>query len=215
MLLVKKLLAEFLGTLTLVFFGAGSIIINSMFPETIGHLGIALSFGAVVFLVIQAFGELSGAHINPAVTLSFWLAKNFPGKHIAGYLTAQISGAIAASAILYALFPEATTTGATHPAGTIMQSFLLEFILSFILMLIILRVATGNQEQGLMAGLAIAGTVFIEALVAGPVCGASMNPARSIGPAIFEGNLTDLWVYIAAPILGMISAVPIWKILKN
>ena len=205
---MKKYWAEFLGTYILVFVGAGAIIINSVTEGTVSHLGVGLSFGLVVMAMIYAIGDISGAHINPAVTIAFWVAKRFPSNQLLQYMSFQILGAILASATLYFMFPNAVTMGETLPLkDNWMQSFFLELILTFILMFVILNVSTGAKEKGITAALAIGGVVAFEATFAGPICGASMNPARSIGPAIFSFDLTHLWLYIVAPILGAILAV--------
>ena len=149
------------------------------------HLGIAMTFGFIVTAMIYAIGDISGAHINPAVSIAFWAAGEFTGKDLMPYIIAQLLGAILASATLYFLFPSASTMGETLPAGTAMQSFILEIILTFFLMFVIINVATGAKETGMMAGLAIGLVVLLEAAFAGPICGASMNPARSIACLLY------------------------------
>ena len=207
----KKYIAELIGTYSLVFCGTGAIIINGVTGGAVGHLGIAFTFGFIVTAMIYAIGDISGAHINPAVTIAFWVAGVFDKKDIIPYIIAQLIGAILASATLYFLFPTATTMGETLPFDTISQSFVLEIILTFFLMFVIINVATGSKEAGITAGLAIGLTVLLEAMFAGPICGASMNPARSIAPAIFAGNLTHLWAYIVGPTIGAILAIGAWK----
>ena len=204
---MKKLSAEFIGTFALVFAGTGAIVINETTGGVITHVGIALTFGLVVLAMIYALGDVSGAHLNPAVTLGFWAARRFPGREIPGYLAAQISGALLASLILKFLFPASVNLGATHPAGSAMQSFVLEIILTFLLMLVILNVSTGAKEKGTTAGIAVGAVVALEALFAGPICGASMNPARSLAPALVSGHTSDLGVYLLAPTLGALAAV--------
>jgi aquaporin NIP len=172
----------------------------------ITHVGIAITFGLIVMAMIYAIGEQSGAHINPAVTLAFWASGSFPKKEVAPYIIAQIIGALLASATLYFLFPTHLSQGATIPLNSNAQAFVLEVILSFILMFVIIKVSTGSKETGTMAGIAIGGVVGLEAMFAGPITGASMNPARSIAPAIFSGDLQYLWIYILAPIIGMLLA---------
>lgn len=199
---LKKYLSEFIGTFALVFCGTGAIIINDLYGGGITHLGIAITFGLIVLAMIYAFGEVSGAHINPAVTLAFWFSGRFDGKLVAPYIVVQLLGAIAASALLLSLFPSHETLGTTLPAGSVWQTFVMEVILTFFLMQVIINVSTGSKEIGTTAGIAIGMTVLLEALFAGPVTGASMNPARSIGPALISGQLTHLWIYLAAPILG-------------
>ncbi len=212
---MQKYTAEFIATFFLVFAGTGAIIINDLSAGAITHLGIALTFGMVVMSMIYAFGNLSGAHMNPAVTLAFYIAKRFPAKDIAGYLTAQLCGALSASLVLHYLFPLHAGLGATIPSGSDLQSFILEFILSFILLLVVFNVATGSKETGIMAGIAIGSVVGLEALFAGPVCGASMNPFRSLAPAIVSENLSGLWVYLTAPTLGAILAVFVFNYLHK
>jgi aquaporin NIP len=210
---MNKYLAELIGTFALVFCGTGAIVINQQTNGAVTHVGIAITFGLIVMAMIYALGDISGAHLNPAVTIAFTLAKRFQLKEVLPYIVSQLLGAVLASFILNYLFPDNETLGATLPAGTAIQSFILEFILSFFLMLVIINVATGSKEQGMFAGLAIGFTVLLEAMFAGPVCGASMNPARSIAPAIASGHLEHLWLYIAAPLSGAAFAIPVFKIL--
>jgi aquaporin Z len=209
-----KLLAEALGTFILIFAGTGAIVINQVSGGSITHLGIALAFGLVVMAMIYTFGDISGAHLNPAVTTAFAAAGRFPWKNVPLYLAAQISGALAGSVSLRLLFPEATTLGATLPAGSPTQSFVLEVILTAILMLTVLSVSTGAKEKGITAGIVIGGVIALEALVAGPICGASMNPTRSLAPAAVSGSWTHLWIYLIAPTLGALIAVPLHKMIR-
>ena len=204
---MRKLSAEFIGTFALVFAGTGAIIINETGGGAITHVGVALTFGLVVLAMIYTLGDISGAHLNPAVTLGFWAAWRFPACEVWRYVTAQIFGALLASFTLKLLFPANQNLGATHPAGSTMQSLVLEFILTFLLMFVILNVSTGAKEKGITAGIAIGSVIALEALFAGPVCGASMNPARSFAPALASGHLRDLWIYLAAPTLGALAAV--------
>jgi len=213
---MKKYWAELLGTYILVFVGTGAIMINEITGGTVSHLGVGLSFGLVVMAMIYAIGDISGAHINPAVTIAFAVAKRFPKNQILPYISFQLVGAFLASASLYFIFPEASTMGGTLPLkGNWEQSFILEFILTFILMFVILNVSTGSKEKGITAALAVGGVVAFEATFAGPICGASMNPARSIAPAIFSGDLTHLWLYVVATILGAILAVYSCKLVQS
>ena len=204
----KKLLAEFLGTFGLVFAGTGAIVINHASHGAITHAGIALTFGLVVLAMIYALGDVSGAHLNPAVTTAFAVARRFPWAEVPGYVGAQVAGAFAASGLLRVLFPADDTLGATLPAGTAGQSFVLEVVLTFLLMLVILSVSTGAKEKGITAGIAVGAVIALEAMFAGPICGASMNPARSLAPAVVSGHLEHLWIYLAAPVLGGWLAVP-------
>ena len=212
---MKKYIAEFIGTFALVFCGTGAIVINQETNGVITHAGIAITFGLIVMSMIYALGNISGCHINPAVTIAFTIAKRFPAKEVLPYLISQLAGAFLASVTLKYLFPHNETLGATLPSGTALQSFILEFILTFFLMLVIINVATGSKEQGMFAGLAIGAVVLLEAMFAGPVCGASMNPARSIAPAVVSGHIENLWVYIAAPISGAAAAIPVCTFLNS
>ena len=211
----RAALAEGLGTFALVFAGCGAVVVEAQ-TGALGHVGVALTFGLVVMAAIYAVGEVSGAHINPAVTVAFWASGRFPGARVAPYALAQVAGALAASGLLAALFPDAATLGQTLPAGTATQSLGLEAVLTFLLMLVILGVAVGAREVGLLAGVAIGGTVAFEAMMGGPVSGASMNPARSLGPALVgaatgAGDLTALWVYLVGPTVGALLAVPAYR----
>lgn len=211
----QKLLAEALGTFTLVFAGTGAIVINQASGGAITHPGIALTFGLVVLAMIHTFGDVSGAHLNPAVTAAFAAAGRFPWRAVPGYLGAQMTGALAASGLLRFLFPQATTLGATLPAGPPMQSWVLELVLTAILMLTILSVSTGGKEKGITAGIAIGSVIALEALFAGPISGASMNPARSLAPALISGKLEHLWIYLTAPALGALLAIPLCKATRS
>ncbi len=203
----KKYIAEYIGTFILVFAGTSAIVVNDISGGVVTHVGISLVFGLVVAAMIYTLGDISGAHINPAVTLAFWLAKRFQGKEVLPYLSSQVLGAITASVMVCLLFVGHPTLGSTLPSGTSMQSFILELLLTFILMLTIINVATGSKEKGITAGIAIGSVVGLEALFAGPISGASMNPARSIGPALLSGHITPLWIYILAPIIGACLAI--------
>lgn len=212
---MKKYLAEFFGTYILVFCGTGAIIINELSNGVITHLGVSLTFGAVVLAMIHTFGEISGAHINPAVTLAFGISGKMDKKEIIPYISWQVLGALMASITLKYLFPKSLNLGSTLPSGEPMQSFILEIILSFILMLVIINVSKGAKEKGITAGIAISSVVAMEAIFAGPISGASMNPARSIGPAIISGNFFSLWIYLTAPIIGAVFAVLLEKIMHR
>jgi aquaporin Z len=203
---MKKYFSEFLGTFALVFAGTGAIIINQISHGSVTPVGIALTFGLVVLAMIYTFGDVSGAHFNPAVTLGFWTARRLKGAMVLPYVLSQIAGALCASSLLKFLFPKNEMLGATMPAGSEMQSFILELVLTFFLMLVILNVSTGAKEKGITAGIAVGSIIGLEAMFAGPICGASMNPARSLAPAIISGHLEHLWLYIAAPVLGAVAA---------
>lgn len=212
---MKKYLAEFLGTYALVFAGTGAIIIDQQTHGGVTHAGIAITFGLVIMSMIYAFGDISGAHLNPAVSIAFTLAEKFPLWQLLPYIISQVTGALAASFTLKILFPASQYLGATLPAGSDMQSFILEFILTFFLMLVIISVAKGSKEQGMFAGLAIGSVVGLEAMFAGPICGASMNPARSLAPAIVSGHIEHLWIYLVATTIGAAAAIPVWKYLNH
>ena len=211
---MKKYLAEVIGTFALVFCGTGAIVINQESGGIVTHVGIAFTFGLIVMVMIYALGTVSGAHFNPAVTIAFTVARRFSIRDVLPYILSQLTGAFIASLVLRFFFPANELLGATLPAGSEVQSFVLEMLLTFFLMLVIIQVSTGSKEQGMFAGLAIGSTVLLEAMFAGPICGASMNPARSIAPAIISENLQHLWLYIAAPIVGATLAVLTWKILR-
>lgn len=204
---MRRYVAEVIGTFALIFAGTGAVVVNDVTHQSITHVGVALTWGMIVMALIYALGDISGAHLNPAVTIGFWTARQFEGKQVVPYIIAQLIGAIAASVTLRVLFLEHDTLGATIPAGPWWQSFVLEVILTFLLMFIVLNVATGAKEKGIMAGAAIGATVGLEAMFAGPICGASMNPARSIAPALISGHLEYLWIYILATTAGAILAV--------
>jgi aquaporin NIP len=212
---MSRPLAEFLGTFTLVFAGTGSIVVNEASGGVIGNVGIALVFGLVVLAMIHTFGDISGAHLNPAVTLAFAIAGRFPWKGVPSYVFSQFSGAIAASLTLRFLFPGNLRLGATLPAGGVMQTFVLEVILTAILMFVIISVTTGAKEKGITAGMTIGTVVALEAMFAGPISGASMNPARSLGPALVSGNPQHLWLYLLATTLGAILAVPLCRAVRG
>ena len=205
---MKKYASEFFGTFALVFAGTGAIVINQTTQGAITHAGIALTFGLVVLAMIYTFGDVSGAHLNPAVTTAFAAAGRLPWREVPPYVIAQVVGGFAASGLLKALFPTNPTLGATLPAGPPMQSFVLEVVLTFILMLVILSVSTGAKEKGITAGIAVGAVIGLEAMFAGPISGASMNPARSLTPAVVSGSLQHLWIYLFAPTVGALMAVP-------
>jgi len=212
---MKKYVAEVIGTFALVFCGTGAIIINQEASGVITHSGIAFTFGLIVMVMIYALGPVSGAHLNPAVTIAFTVAKRFSIKEVIPYILSQTTGAFLASGTLYLLFPANELLGSTLPAGSEMQSLVLELILTFFLMLVIINVATGSKEQGMFAGLAIGSTVLLEAMFAGPISGASMNPTRSLAPAIVSGHLEHLWIYLSAPIIGAVLAIVVWNFIKT
>lgn len=204
---MKKYLSECIGTFGLVFCGTGAIVINDISGGEIGHSGIAISFGLVVMTMIYAFGDISGAHLNPAVTIAFWFSGRFPGNQVFPYVMGQVCGALIASLLLKFLFPGQQYLGTTLPSGAPYQSFIMEIILSFLLMFVIMQVSTGSKEKGIVAGIAVGAVVLMEAMFAGPISGASMNPARSLAPAVVSGHLQHLWIYLLAPFIGALLAI--------
>lgn len=213
--LSRKCAAEFIGTFALVFSGTGAVVANLQ-NGSVTHVGISLVFGLVVFALIQTFGDVSGCHINPAVTIAFVVARRFAAAAALPYIAAQCAGAITASALLRVLFePHFGTLGATLPSGSQMQSWIYEFLLTAGLMYTVLSVSVGAKEKGITAGLAIGAVVGLEALFAGPICGASMNPARSLGPALVSGRIAELWIYLTAPVAGAIAAVPLCRFIRG
>ncbi len=203
----KQLAAELMGTFCLVFAGTGAIVIDGVSGGAVSHVGVALTFGLIVLAMIYALGDISGAHLNPAVTIGFCTARRFPASSVLPCVLSQCAGALLASFVLRVLFPQSATLGATIPTGSSTQSFVLEFILTWMLMLVILNVSTGAKEKGITAGIAIGGVIALEALFAGPICGASMNPARSLAPALVSLHLSSLWIYLLTPTLGAVAAV--------
>ena len=199
--LVRALAAEGIGTFALVFAGCGAIVVDAK-TGSLGHLGVALSFGLVIMVMIYALGHISGAHFNPAVTFAFALTRHFPWTRTASYWGAQVAGALLAAALLRGSLGDHARVGATLPRGSQGQAFLWELVLTFFLMFVIMAVATDSRAVGEAAAIAIGGTVGLDALFGGPISGASMNPARSFGPAVVSGDLHALWLYILAPATG-------------
>ena len=212
---MKNYIAEFIGTFAMVFCGTGAMIINEVTGGDVTHVGIGITWGLIVMAMIYAFGEISGAHFNPAVSIAFAYAKKFSWKEVPTYIFFQVLGAFAASLLLMWLFPKSELLGATIPSVDIWRAFVLELILTFFLMVVIINVSTGSKEVGMMAGIAIGGVVLLEALFAGPITNASMNPARSLAPNIVSGNIEGIWLYILAPITGALLAVVSCKFVKH
>jgi MIP family channel proteins len=210
----RVFLAELFGTFALVFAGCGAIVVNDM-SSALGHTGIAFTFGLIVMAMIYSIGNISGAHLNPAVSLGFLFAGRIKGEQVVGYIVSQFAGAIIAAIILKMLFPIAPDLGLSLPSTTIWQAFFFEIILSFLLMFVILNVSTGYMEKGIMAGVAVGGTVLLCAMFGGPVSGASMNPARSLGPALVSGQLGSIWIYLVAPVIGTLLASPTCRLVQG
>lgn len=213
--LVHRAAAELAGTFALVFAGCGAIVISADRGGAISHEGIAASFGLAIMVMVYAVGHISGAHFNPGVTLGFAVARRFPHADVPAYWGAQIGGAILAALLLLGLFGDLANLGATLPAGPEADSFVLEVVLAFFLMFVIMSVATDTRAVGQAAAIAIGGTVGLEALFAGPISGASMNPARSLGPALVSGELASLWVYLIAPPVGAVLGALAYELVRG
>lgn len=211
----RRCLAEALGCFILVFCGTGAIVINDTTMGAVTHVGIAMTFGLVVLALIYALGSISGCHLNPAVSIGLWISGRFPRRELVPYIASQCAGAMLASGLLRSMFPEHEFLGATLPAFGAMQSFVLEAVLTWILMLTILCITDGPKENGAMVGVAIGSVIALEAMFAGPISGASMNPARSLAPALISMHTEYLWVYLSAPVLGSIAAVWVHSLLKD
>jgi aquaporin Z len=213
--MMKKYIAELVATFALVFCGTGAMIIDQEMHGVISHLGVAITWGLIVTAMIYAFGHVSGANMNPAVSIVLTLNKQLKFKDLLPYIGFQIIGAVAASIVLKCLLPSNVLLGATIPAGPEMQSFILELMLTFLLVLVVLLVSNGSDAQQKFAGIAVGAVVGLEALFAGPVCGASMNPTRSLAPAIVSGHIEHLWLYIIAPTTGALLAFVVYQFFKN
>lgn len=212
---MRRLASEAIGTFALVFAGTGAITIDEVSGGAVSHVGVSLTFGLIVLAMIYTLGEISGAHLNPAVTIGFWISRRFRGADVLPYITSQCLGALLASGVLRLLFPANAALGATIPAGSALQSFVLELILTAMLMFVILGVSTGAREKGITAGIVVGSVIALEALFAGPICGASMNPARSLAPALVSGHLTTLWIYLSAPVLGAYLGVLACRVVRD
>lgn len=202
----QKLLAEFAGTFVMVFAGTGAIVANDVSHGQIGIVGIGLAFGLSVFAMIYLLGPISGAHLNPAVTVTLFLARKLPRNLALPYLVAQCSGAIGASLFLSFFFPDHPTLGATIPMGSAAQSLMLEMLLSLILLVAILLISERSTGKRIAPALVIGTIIGLEAIFGGPISGASMNPARSLAPALISGSLDHLWIYFLGPLMGAILA---------
>jgi aquaporin Z len=214
---MKKYYAESIGTFAMIFCGCGAMAINDITNGSIGHAGVAATWGLIVMAMIYAFGDVSGAHFNPAVTVGFAIAKKFSWKEVPKYIFAQSIGAFLACFILLFLFPASETLGSSFPAEGFepYKAFVLELLLTFFLMIVIINVSTGSKEIGTMAGIAIGGVILLEAMFAGPMTKASMNPIRSLAPALVSGNHQHLWLYLTAPFIGSFLAVFSCKLVKD
>ncbi|MET0399587.1 MAG: MIP/aquaporin family protein [Longimicrobiaceae bacterium] len=211
---VRRAVAEALGTFFLVLIGPGAAMVDAYTEGTVGHAGVALAFAFVVVAMIYALGHISGAHINPAVTIAFWSVRRFPGRHVLPYVLAQCAGAVAASYTLGAVLGPVGSYGATLPAVGVGRSFVVEWLLSFVLMLVVMAVATDERVATGFAGIAVGLTVGFCAMMGGPLTGASMNPARSLGPAVAGGIWAAHWIYWVAPLTGMLAAARAYEFLR-
>ncbi len=211
--LARSLVAEAIGTFTLVFAGCGAIMVDAK-TGALGHVGVAITFGLVIMAMIYAIGHISGAHFNPSVTLAFALTRHFPWPRVALYWAAQLAGALIAALLLRESLGDIAHVGATLPSGSDAQAFLWESVLTFFLMFVIMAVATDTRAVGEAAAIAIGGTVGLDAMFGGPITGASMNPARSLGPAIAASDYTAIWVYLTAPLLGAALAAITYQVIR-
>lgn len=210
----QALVAEFIGTFFLVLAGTGAIVVDAQ-THAITHVGVALVFGLVVAALVYALAHVSGAHFNPAVTLGFWSAGEFLGRRVPWYIAAQVLGAVAASLVLRSLFGTVASLGATIPTGAASTAFWLEILMTFLLVFVILGSAVHGRATKSFAGIAIGSTIALCALFGGPISGASMNPARSFGPALVAGLWQDQWIYLVAPIAGALLAVVGYRLVSD
>lgn len=212
--LARSLVGEAVGTFALVFAGCGAIMVDAT-THALGHVGVAITFGLIIMAMIYALGHVSGAHFNPAVTFAFALTRHFPRAHVVPYWAAQLAGATAAAAVLRGSLGNVAHVGATLPLGTDGRAFLWELVLTFLLMFVIMAVATDTRAVGEAAAVAIGGTVGLDAMFGGPITGASMNPARSLGPALVAGDLDSIWLYLAAPVAGAALAAVLYTVIRG
>lgn len=211
---MRAALAELVGTFALVFAGCGAIMVDAK-THQLGHVGVAISFGLAIMVMIYAVGHISGAHFNPSVTFAFALTRHFPWSRVVVFWAAQLAGALSAAAVLRGSLGDVAHVGATLPSGSAGQAFLWEAILTFLLMFVIMAVATDTRAVGEAAAIAIGATVGLDAMFGGPITGASMNPARSLGPAIVSGDLGSAWLYVAAPLAGSAAAGVVYQFLRH
>lgn len=212
---IRRLGAEFVGTFFLVLIGPGAVMVNAWSHGAIGHVGVSLAFGFVVLALVYALGHLSGAHLNPAVTMAFWSVRRFPRRDVLPYIFAQCIGAVSASVVLRATLGLIGNMGATLPAISTGGTLAVEFLLSFVLMFVVMAVATDARVPSGFAPIAVGLTVGFCALMGGPLTGASMNPARSLGPALVGGLWDRQWLYWVSPVLGMIAAAYVYEGLRS
>jgi aquaporin NIP len=208
------LVSEAIGTFALVFVGCGAIMVDAE-TGALGQVGISVAFGLVIMTMVYAVGHVSGAHLNPAVTLAFALTRRFPWRLVAGYWVAQVVGAVCAALLLHVSLGDDADLGATSPSGSDAQSFVFEVVLTALLLFVIMAVATDTRAVGEAAALAIGGTIALASLVGGPVSGASLNPARSIGPAVVSGELGSLWIDLVAPLLGAATGAVAYQLVRG
>jgi aquaporin NIP len=211
---LRSLGAEAIGTFALVFVGCGAIMVDAD-TDALGQIGISVAFGLVIMAMVYAVGHVSGAHLNPAVTFAFALTRHFPWRLVAGYWAAQVAGAACGALLLRASLGDEADLGATSPSGSDAQSFVFELVLTALLLFVVMAVATDTRAVGDGAALAIGGTIALAALVGGPVSGASLNPARSLGPAVVSGELGSLWIYVTAPFVGAAIGAVAYQLVRG
>jgi aquaporin NIP len=212
--LLRRAGAELIGTYALVTAGCGAIIVDAT-TGALTHVGVALTFGLIIMVMVAAAGHLSGAHFNPAVTLAFAVTRHFPWRDVLAYIAGQLIGAVLGALTLQALFGNIANLGAILPTGSAVQSFGIEILLTAVLMFVITAVATDSRAAGQLAALAIGATVALDALWGGPISGASMNPARSFGPALLAGVWRDQWVYWLGPVIGAVLGAAVYQFLRK
>ena len=214
--LARRAAAEAIGVFALVFAGCGAIVAEAQYPGSLGTVGVALVFGLIVMAMVYATGHLSGAHLNPAVTVAFLCTRHLPRREALAYLFAQLAGALAAAALLATIWPgQPAALGATVPSVGALSALAYETVLTAFLMFVIMAVATDTRAVGAAAAIAIGGTVGLDALFGGPVTGASMNPARSLGPALVAGETGDIWIYVVGPLLGAVAGALAYQLVRG
>jgi len=211
---VQKVVAEIIGTFFLIFIGCGSVVIDKKTNGSITHLGVSIVWGLAVMIIIYSIGHISGAHLNPAVTLAFAAVRRFPWTQVPAYIGAQVFAAISAGFVLRLMFGDVAYIGATVPSGSDMQSFFLEIFVTFLLMFVISAVATDTRAIGELAGMAVGATITMNVAISGPISGASMNPARTIGSAVAGNKYTSIWIYMVAPVLGAIIGAMSYNMIR-